>query len=52
MVGLGLVGAGCQVQHVVNYSQGDRFSPLDWGILDIVGFELPDEALVDTGVSL
>ena len=52
VVGFGVGGGGCHDHNGVDDSQGDGFLPLDWGILDTVGFEMPDEALVNTGVSL
>ena len=49
-IGVGDVGSGGH--NGLNDPQGGRFSSLDWGILDPVCFELPGEALVNTGVSL
>ena len=52
VVGLGFGGIGSYGHNGVNDSQGDRFFPLDWGILDTISFELPDEVLVKTSVRL
>ena len=52
VVVLGVVGGCCLDHNGVNDSQGGGFLPPDWGVLDPVGLELPDEALVDAGVSL
>ena len=51
---LGLVFGGVlsYSHNGVKDSQGDSFFPLDWGVLDLIGFKLSDEALVNTGVSL
>ena len=52
VVGLGVRSLGSCGHNGVNDSQEDGFFPLDWGVLDPVGFELPGEALVETGVRL
>ena len=52
VVGLGVGGVGSYSHNGVNNSQGGIFSPLDWGILNPIYFELPGESLVETGVSL
>ena len=52
VVVLGVGGAGSYGHNGVNDSQGDSLFPIDWEILDPLGFDMPDEALVKTGVRL
>ena len=52
VVGLGVRGGSCHGHNGVNDSQGVGFYPIDSGILDPVGFELPGEALFNIRVSL
>ena len=49
---LGVGGVGSCGHKGVNNYQGDVFLPLDWGIVDPIGFDLPGEALFKTGASL
>ena len=51
-MGLGVRGGSCHGHNGVNDSQGVGFYPIDSGILDPVGFELPGKALVEIGESL
>ena len=52
VVFLGVVGVGSCGRNGVNSFQGGIFFLLDWGMLDPVGFDMPGEALVGTGLSL
>ena len=52
VVSLGVGGVGSCGHNGVNDSQGVGFYPIDSGILDPVGFELPGEALFNIRVSL
>ena len=52
VVVLGVGRGGCRGHDEVKDSHGGGFFMLEMGILDPVGFELPGEALVETGVIL
>ena len=51
MPGFWVGGRGSHGHNGVENSQGDGLFPLDWGICDIVGFELSGKVLVQDSVS-